>query len=47
MPTNIAQLAFPRRELDLFYSGVVFTPVVIAIHVRYFAVPRMRNATTP
>ena len=47
VPTNIAQLAFPRRELDLFYSGVVFTPVVIAIHVRYFAVPRMRNATTP
>jgi hypothetical protein len=36
VPTSIAQLAFPRVELHLFYNVVVFIPMVIAMvqHLR-------------
>jgi hypothetical protein len=40
--TSIVQLAFPRIELHLFYNAVVFTPMVIAIYLEYFATPRVR-----
>jgi hypothetical protein len=36
VPTSIVQLAFPRVELHLFYNGVVFTPMVIAIYLEHF-----------
>lgn len=42
--TSLAQLAFPRVELHLFYNGVVFAPMVVAIYLQYFARPR---ATEP
>jgi hypothetical protein len=34
--TSIAQLVFPRVELHLFYNGVVFVPMVVAmvLHLR-------------
>lgn len=31
VPTSIAQLAFPRVELHLFYNAVVFIPMVVAM----------------
>ena len=36
VPTSIAQLAFPRVELHLFYNAVVFVPMVVAMvyHLR-------------
>ena len=36
VPTSIAQLAFPRVELHLFYNAVVFAPMVVAmiVHMR-------------
>lgn len=36
VPTSIAQLAFPRVELHLFYNAVVFLPMVVAmvLHMR-------------
>lgn len=33
VPTSILQLQFPRVELHLFYNGVVFVPMVIAMYV--------------
>jgi hypothetical protein len=39
VPTSLAQLVFPRIELHLFYNGVVFTPMVIAIYLEYFRRP--------
>jgi hypothetical protein len=38
-PTSIIQLLIPRVELHLFYNGIVFTPMVIAIVLQYFARP--------
>jgi hypothetical protein len=32
VPTSIAQLAFPRVELHLFYNSVVFIPMLIAMY---------------
>jgi hypothetical protein len=36
VPTSVAQLAFPRVELHLFYNAVVFLPMVVAmfLHLR-------------
>lgn len=36
VPTSIAQLAFPRIELHLFYNTIVFVPMVVAMvkHLR-------------
>jgi hypothetical protein len=36
VPTSIAQLAFPRVELHLFYNAIVFAPMVVAmvLHLR-------------
>jgi hypothetical protein len=36
VPTSIAQLAFPRVELHLFYNAIVFVPMVVAMiqHMR-------------
>lgn len=31
VPTSIAQLAFPRVELHLFYNAIVFIPMVVAM----------------
>ncbi|GAB1511502.1 hypothetical protein [Actinophytocola sp. KF-1] len=31
VPTSIAQLAFPRVELHLFYNAIVFVPMVVAM----------------
>lgn len=33
VPTSIAQLFFPRVELHLFYNGVVFIPMVVAMYL--------------
>jgi hypothetical protein len=33
VPTSIAQLAFPRVELHLFYNSVVFLPMLVAIYL--------------
>jgi hypothetical protein len=33
VPTSIAQLAFPRVELHLFYNTVVFLPMVIGLYL--------------
>jgi hypothetical protein len=30
-PVSVLQLAFPRMELHLFYNGIVFIPMVIAM----------------
>ena len=35
--TSLVQLVLPRIELHLFYNGVVFVPMVIAIYFQYFA----------
>ena len=43
-PTSIVQLLFPRVELHLFYNGIVFTPMVIAIYQQFFARPRAGEA---
>ena len=37
--TSIAQLVFPRIELHLFYNGVVFMPMVVAICKQYILRP--------
>jgi len=34
-PTSIVQLVIPRVELHLFYNAVVFTPMVIAMYLRW------------
>jgi hypothetical protein len=31
VPTSVAQLAFPRVELHLFYNAIVFVPMAIAV----------------
>ena len=31
VPTSIIQLFFPRMELHLFYNGIVFVPMLIAV----------------
>jgi hypothetical protein len=36
VPTSILQLFFPRVELHLFYNGVVFIPMVIAMYYHMF-----------
>jgi hypothetical protein len=43
-PTSIAQLAFPRIELHLFYNTIVFIPMVVAmvLHLRPNAEERSR-----
>lgn len=33
VPTSVLQLFFPRVELHLFYNGVVFVPMVIAVYL--------------
>ncbi|WP_412543681.1 hypothetical protein R8Z50_14695 [Longispora sp. K20-0274] len=33
VPTSIAQLAFPRVELHLFYNTIVFLPMVVAMYL--------------
>ena len=33
VPTSVAQLAFPRVELHLFYNSIVFIPMVIAMYL--------------
>ena len=44
VPTSIAQLAFPRVELHLFYNAIVTIPMVVAMvkHMR----PSHHEATT-
>jgi hypothetical protein len=41
-PTSIAQLAFPRVELHLFYNAIVFIPMVVAIVFHWRATPEER-----
>lgn len=36
VPTSVLQLVFPRVELHLFYNGVVFVPMVIAMYYHMF-----------
>jgi hypothetical protein len=36
VPTSILQLFFPRVQLHLFYNGVVFVPMVIAMYYHMF-----------
>ena len=43
-PTSIIQLLFPRIELHMFYNGIVFTPMVIAIVQQFFARPSRSRA---
>ncbi|HWM12257.1 MAG TPA: hypothetical protein VNO82_23055 [Solirubrobacteraceae bacterium] len=48
-PTSIAQLAFPRIELHLFYNAVVFTPMVAACYLQYLSdsgAPSRRRTST-
>ena len=33
VPTSVAQLAFPRIELHLFYNAVVFVPMIVAMYL--------------
>lgn len=47
VPTSIVQLALPRIELHLFYNGVVFTPMVIAIYLEYFRRPAVSRVRVP
>lgn len=48
VPTSIAQLAFPRIELHLFYNTVVFIPMVVAMvrHLRPSQEERMQMRCT-
>jgi len=39
VPKSVAQLAFPRIELHLFYNAIVFTPMCVAIYLEYFHRP--------
>jgi hypothetical protein len=43
VPVSLAQLAFPRIELHLFYNVIVFTPMVAAVYLQYFD-PRRKPA---
>jgi len=36
VPTSIVQLWFPRLELHLFYNGVVFVPMMVAMYYHLF-----------
>lgn len=42
VPTSIVQLFFPRMELHLFYNGIVFIPMVIAVF--YHMYPSKKDA---
>jgi hypothetical protein len=42
VPTSVLQLYFPRVELHLFYNGIVFVPMVIAIILHMYP-PRWEN----
>ena len=33
VPTSVLQLFFPRVELHLFYNGVVFLPMIVAMYL--------------
>jgi hypothetical protein len=33
VPTSVAQIAFPRVELHLFYNSIVFIPMVVAMYL--------------
>ena len=48
--TSFVQLVFPRIELHLFYNGVVFVPMLVAIYLQHFApgrAPARAQATAP
>jgi hypothetical protein len=36
VPTSILQLFFPRVQLHLFYNGIVFIPMVVAMYYHMF-----------
>ena len=36
VPCSVLQLLFPRVELHLFYNGVIFVPMVIAMYYHMF-----------
>jgi hypothetical protein len=36
VPTSILQVWFPRLELHLFYNGVVFVPMMVAMYYHLF-----------
>jgi len=46
VPTSIAQLAFPRVELHLFYNVVVFIPMVVGMYLHLKPTRRELRAMT-
>ncbi|GAA3119737.1 hypothetical protein GCM10010466_08240 [Planomonospora alba] len=45
-PTSLIQLLIPRVELHLFYNGIVFVPMVIAMILHLRPSPQERSAMT-
>lgn len=43
VPTSILQQWFPRVELHLFYNGVVFVPMVVAMYFHLFPTAEERT----
>lgn len=39
VPVSVLQLFFPRAELHLFYNGVVFVPMLVAMYYHMFPEP--------
>jgi hypothetical protein len=46
VPTSVAQIAFPRVELHLFYNSIVFIPMVVAVYLHLRPNDRERDAAT-
>jgi hypothetical protein len=44
VPTSVAQVAFPRVELHLFYNSIVFIPMVVAVYLHMRPNDRDRRA---
>lgn len=44
VPTSILQLQFPRVELHLFYNGLVFIPMIVAMYVHRHPSKKDRQA---
>jgi hypothetical protein len=46
VPTSVAQTAFPRVELHLFYNSIVFIPMMIAVYLHQRPNERELRATS-
>jgi hypothetical protein len=46
VPTSVAQTAFPRVELHLFYNSLVFIPMMIAVYLHQRPNERELRATS-